>query len=220
MSLTTSLHQKPQCYKIYTWAHSFACTDFDAGTNWSIPLQCFAKGDLSYTEHTQTTQKLSCVHFHFLRSSIQHLTSLNLTKILDCRSPIESGKYPCSFFQGCSSVMSKCFTNTLQFIQSLIGLQDEKALSSPSRSWKQRRLQEATEKHSRSARMRSMGAHRCSCASVHISRLYWPLPEMGGDSHCSSFTAYFLHQKAQCRQPKYESTHLSWLQPRHVLGCA
>lgn len=44
-----------------------ACTDFDAGTNWGIPLQGFAKGDLSYTEHTQTTQKyqvcifISCV---------------------------------------------------------------------------------------------------------------------------------------------------------------
>lgn len=53
----------------------------------------------------------------------------------------------------------------------------------------------------------SMGAHRCSCVSVHISRLHWSPPEVGGGSHCSSLTAYIQHQKAQCRQAKYESTH-------------
>lgn len=44
---------------------------------------------------------------------MQHFTSLNFIKILDSLSPIVSGRYvyPCSFFQGCPSVMSKCFAN-------------------------------------------------------------------------------------------------------------
>lgn len=139
------------------------------------------------------------VHFNFLCFTIQHLTSLNLLKILHCQSPIASGRHPCSFFHGCSWVMPKCFASIPQLIHSLTGLQDEKTLLSPSRSREQRGLQEATEKHSRRTRTRSMGAHRCFCVSVHISKLHWSLAEVGGGSHCSSLTTYIPTPKGSMK---------------------
>lgn len=116
----------------------------------SLLVLILMKG-LTEGSHFSALQKVICLKksipkllrnikcaFSFLVFPISHLNSLKLFKIFNCWTPTASARYPCSFFHGSSSVLSKCFTNIPQFAHSLTGLQDEKALLSPPRIWEQR----------------------------------------------------------------------------------
>lgn len=119
--------------------------------------------------------------------------------------PIASRRYPCSFFHGYLSVMSKCFTNIPQLIHSLTDYRMRKHYY-PCKAGNK----ETYTKPQKTTAGPGWEAweHTGIPVDPSTSPDYWSLPEVGGGSHCSSLTIHTQHQKARWRYNINKKAHI------------